>query len=76
MKTPNLHFFASSVATWATTNDKRDLRELLRMMDKEGFAYNLFSVPGPHTQDYEIRMYHPQVYGAVWLGFFEPKKRS
>lgn len=68
------HFYASSVADWVTTNDTRDLRELLKMMDKFGYPYNLFLVPLPHTADYEIKMYQPQVEDTQWLGFFETKK--
>jgi hypothetical protein len=70
----DFHFFASSVADWATTNDKRDLRALLKMMDKFGYAYNLFLVPGAHDADYEIKVYRPQVEGTQLLGFFETKK--
>jgi hypothetical protein len=50
------------------------LRELFRLMDKEGFGYNLFLVPVAHDTDYEIRMYQPQVEGTQWLGYFETKK--
>ena len=73
----NYHFYASSVAQWATTNEARDLPALLELMDKDGYPYNLFRVPVPHTSDYEIRMYQPQVEGAEWLGTFTvPKKKA
>ena len=68
------HFYASSVADWVTTNETRDLRELLKMMDKFGYAYNLFLVPLPHTADYEIAMFQPMVEGTQWLGYFATKK--
>jgi hypothetical protein len=68
------HFYASSVADWVTTNETRDLRELLKMMDKFGYPYNLFLVPVKHTDNYEIKMYQPMVIGTQWLGFFEIKK--
>ena len=71
----NFHFYASSVAQWATTNDKRDLRALLKLMDKDGYSYHLFIVPVPHDTNYEIRMYQPQVKGTQWLGFFEVKEK-
>jgi hypothetical protein len=75
MKETNQHFYASSVAQWATTTDTRDLPALLELMDKDGYTYNLFSVPVPHTAEYEIKMYQPQVEGAEWLGTFTlPKK--
>lgn len=75
-KQPNNHFFASSVATWMTTSPKRSLKQLLAAMDKEGYAYNLWLVPGPYDADYEIAFYQPQVEGAVWCGFIEPKRRG
>ena len=72
---PNHHFYASSVAQWATTTDKRDLRQLLKLMDKDGYSYNLFLVPIPHDSQYEIKFYQPQVEGTQWLGFFEGESK-
>ena len=73
--TNHYHFFASSVAQWATTNDKRDLRQLLKLMDKDGYPYNLFLVPGSHEALYDIKMYQPQVADTQWLGFYEVKEK-
>jgi hypothetical protein len=71
------HFYASSVAQWATTTDERDLPDLLAMMEKDGLTYNLFLVPGKHTDPYEIAMYQPMVKGTQWLGTFTlPKKKG
>ena len=70
----NCHFFASSFCTYITTTEKRDLRQLIKHMDKEGYAYNLYLVPVPHTQEYEINLFQPQVEGTQWLGFFDKKK--
>jgi hypothetical protein len=68
------HFFAASAMQWATTTDTRDLPALLDL-NKDGHTYNLFRVPVPHTTEYEIKMYQPQVPGAEWLGTFTvPKK--
>lgn len=69
------HFYAASVASWATTTNERDLRQLLTLMDKDGYAYNLFLVPCPHEMLYDIKMYQPQVVGAIWLGFYEVKEK-
>ena len=69
------HFFASSVAMWATTNEGRDLSELLELMNEDGHTYNLFRVPGPHDAAYEIKMYQPMVKGTQWLGFYEDKAK-
>jgi hypothetical protein len=74
MKEPVQHFYASSVAQWAMTTPERDLRQLLKLMDKDGFSYNLFLVPVAHDAQYDIKMYQPQVEGTQWLGFFEVKK--
>lgn len=73
MKENHQHFYASSVAQWATTNEERDLRALLKLMDKDGYSYNLFLVPGKHTDDYEIAMYQPMVKGTQYLGHYEVK---
>ena len=71
----NQHFYASSCAMWATTNEERDLPALLDLMNKDGYTYNLFRVPGKHDATYSIKMYQPQVEGAEWLGTFTvPKK--
>jgi hypothetical protein len=71
------HFYASSCAMWATTNETRDLPALLDLMNKDGYTYNLFRVPGKHDATYTIKMYQPQVPGAEWLGTFTtPKKGS
>jgi hypothetical protein len=71
------HFYAASVAHWATTNDERDLPALLDLMEKDGLTYNLFMVPVPHDTEYEIRLYQPQVKGTQWLGTFTlPKKKG
>jgi hypothetical protein len=73
----NQHFFAASVAQWATTTETRDLPALLDLMNKGRHSYNLFSVPVPHTTEYEINMFQPQVPGTEWLGTFTvPKKGS
>jgi hypothetical protein len=71
----NQHFYASSVAQWVTTPDERDLRQLLKLMDKDGYPYNLYLVPVAHDAQYDIKMYQPQVNGSQWLGFFEVKRK-
>ena len=70
------HFYASSVADWVTTNDTRDLRALLKIMDKFGYSYNLFFVPLPFNAAYEINGYKPRVEGAICLGHFEVKVKK
>jgi hypothetical protein len=70
------HFYASSVAQWATTTPERDLRDLMRLMERDGYDFNLFYVPVPHDTPYQINMYQPQVEGTKWLGFFDVKKKG
>jgi hypothetical protein len=70
------HFYASSIADWATTNETRDLRALLKIMDKFGYDYNLFFVPVPFKSSYKIKRYEPEVEGAIWLGQFEVKGKK
>jgi hypothetical protein len=43
-------------------------------MDKDGYGYNLFLVPLPHTADYKIEMFQPMVDGTQWLGYYAVKK--
>jgi hypothetical protein len=64
------HFFAASTATWRTTNDEITLQKLIKLMDAEKLAYNLYRVPVPHTTDYEINWFQPQVEGTIHLGTF------
>jgi len=77
MKDKDFHFYAASVAQWATTDDKRDLPALLELMEADGYTFVLFLVPVPHTAEYEINMYQPQVAGTEYLGTFTlPKKKA
>lgn len=68
------HIFAASAATWATTNDKRDLQQLIKMMDKEKLAYSLYLVPCANDAEYEINWFAPQVEGTLHLGTFTFKQ--
>lgn len=77
MKENHSHFFAASASQWATTDETRDLPALCALMEKDGCTYNLFLVPGKHTDEYEIAMYQPMVQGTQWLGtFILPKKKA
>jgi hypothetical protein len=72
----NHHFFAASVTTYALTNEERDLQALIKLMDKEKLAYNLYLVPCTHDTPYEIEWYQPQVEGTMHLGTFLFKRRK
>ena len=69
--TTDYHFYASSCATWVTTTPDRDLAQVLEMMNREGYTYNLYMVPVPYDAPYEIKRYAPQVEGAELLGTFD-----
>lgn len=68
------HFFAASASTWATTTNERSLQALLKLMDKEKQAYNLYMVPVSHDTDYDIEWFQPQVPGTKHLGTFTFKQ--
>lgn len=70
---PNNHFYLSSVAAWVVSTPERDLRDCIKMMEKDGFGYSIWFVPHPHDTPYQIKFYAPQIEGAVWCGFFEKK---
>lgn len=70
------HFFASSIATWATTTKYLDLRDLISLMETEPYRYNLWRVPGDHDAVYSIEHYAPKVEGAVWLGAFDVQEKK
>jgi len=72
----NMHFYASSVSQWVTTTPERDLRQLIKHMERDGFNYNLFLVPLPHDAKYAIQRYEPKVEGAQWLGYYEVKEET
>jgi hypothetical protein len=66
------HFFATSVAEYHVDSD---LRALMKFMDKRGFEYGIWYVPGDvNGSEYEIKSFRPQVEGSVFLGKYQPKK--
>lgn len=67
------HFYASSVAEWMTTTPDLDLRKLLKLMDKDGYPYNLYFIPLPHDAAYQIKGYEPDIPDAIFLGTYVPK---
>ena len=67
------HFFAASIFDWCLSTPDRDLRDVIKLMDRRGHSYNLYLVPVSHDTPYDIDFYQPQVEGTQWLGFFEVK---
>jgi hypothetical protein len=74
MTTNEYHFYASNTYQWATTDEGRDLRGLLKLMDKKGDSYDLFLVPLPHNEGYEISGFQPMVKGTQFLGRYDVKE--
>lgn len=70
----NFHFFASSIAEWIVTTDTRELPDLIEHMEKSGYAYTLWLVPGHWDMHYEIKHYEPHVHGAQVIGHYKPKR--
>ena len=69
------HFFAASTSTWMATTPDRNLSQVLKLMEKEGHGFNLYLVPVPYSEEYEISFFQPQVEGTQWLGYFEGEKK-
>ena len=69
-KGQEVHFLATSVAEWISTTDSRTLPDIIQWMDKAGYPYTLFMVPGHWNSNYTINFYTPQVEGTVVLGHF------
>lgn len=67
----DFHFFAASAFDWCASTPTRNLRDVISIMEKYGYAYNLFLVPVAHDTPYEINFHQPQVEGTQWLGYFE-----
>ena len=74
-KTNDTHFYAANAFMWATTNESRDLPDLLKTMAADKVVYGLWYLPVPYTTNYEIEWYAPKVEGAVYLGTFGEKKK-
>ncbi len=74
---PQQHFYVTSIAEWAVTTDKRDLRQLLNDFHNAGYPYDLFLVPCAWNTPYGIRQYQPEVEGTQLIASFpKPKKRK
>lgn len=73
---PDVHFFAISDKTWAATTAKRDLRDLLALMNEDNRTYLLWMIPTRFgAVAYEVKGFIPEVDGAVYCGKFVPRKK-
>ena len=70
---PVSHFLVTNVFEWRTGTD---LHKLMKEMDKRGYTYWVWFVPGEETSTYEIRFYQPQVTGAFLLAEVEKKPKA
>lgn len=69
---PVFHFYLSNVGEWRTG---KDLRTMMKEMDKQRLTYAVWYVPCAETEPYEIRWYRPQVAGAFLLQLVEFKRK-
>ena len=71
------HFFASSVATWATGTDPEDVLKRLRASERGNtylsklLDHKLYFVPLPEGEDYDLVNYAPDVPGTLFLGTYK-----
>lgn len=70
MEKPTHHFYAASAYQWATTNEERNLRDLIKLMDADKISYALWLVPVTWNTAYGINFYAPQVEGSQMIEFF------
>jgi len=70
MNKPIFHFFATSAVEWHVDSD---IKRLMKYMDKRGYEYGVWYVPGDVNAEYDIKGFKPQVKGAVWLGKYQVK---
>jgi hypothetical protein len=62
------HFFASNAFEWQTSDN---VEKLLKDMRRRKYPFNIFYVPLPEADEYQIRDYTPLVEGIIWLGYFD-----
>ena len=64
------HFFASSVGAWCA---KATLDEAIASAQRDRLDFNVYYVPLPLSEPYEIRAFRPAVAGTVFLGVWHYK---
>lgn len=69
---PEFHYLMTNVFEWITTTD---LHDGMKQMDKKGYTYWVWYVPGESTH-YEINFYQPQVQGSFVLAEVEKKAKA
>lgn len=61
------HFYLSSVAHWRTG---RDIEALVKEMRLDPFPFTVWFVPCEEQEQYSIKMFAPQVEGAVMVASY------
>lgn len=70
---PEFHYLLTNVFEWITT---ADLHDGMKQMDKKGYTYWVWYVPGESSAPYEINFYQPQVQGSFVLAEVEKKAKA
>ena len=70
---PVFHFLFTNPFEWMTTTD---LHDGMKQMDKKGYTYWVWYVPGEKESNYEINFYQPQVEGSFVLAEVEKKTKA
>jgi hypothetical protein len=70
---PEFHYLLTNVFEWVSGTD---LHALMKTMDKKGYTYWVWYVPGDSTSAYEIRFFQPQVEGSFVLAEVEKKAKA
>ena len=69
---PTFHYLLTNVFEWITTTD---LHDGMKQMDKKGYTYWVWYVPGDKSSLYAIDFYQPQVEGSFVLAEVEKKSK-
>lgn len=72
-KQPTFHYLMTNPFEWIATDD---LHDGMKQMDKKGYTYWVWYVPGKKTALYEINFYQPQVKGSFVLAEVEKKSKT
>lgn len=70
---PTFHYLMTNPFEWITTDD---LHDGMKQMDKKGYTYWVWYVPGEKASNYEINFYQPQVEGSFVLAEVEKKSKT
>lgn len=62
------HFYATSAVQWRVDADPQ---KLIEFMKRQKWSFEVFMVPGPVSQTYDIENYVPMVPGVQKVAFYK-----